>query len=75
MKNWILMLIILLLLTGCASAEAQPTTIETTVAVSETTLAATEETVAETELQEERFLLTFVGDCTFGSNPTNAFAG
>lgn len=25
----------------------------------------------ETEPQEERFLLTFVGDCTFGTNPSN----
>ena len=30
---------------------------------------------AETEPPEAHFTLTFVGDCTFGSNPTNYFAG
>lgn len=29
---------------------------------------------AESKHQEERFLLTFVGDCTFGSTPSNYFA-
>lgn len=28
----------------------------------------------QTEVQEERFLLTFVGDCTFGTNPSNTYA-
>ena len=28
----------------------------------------------ETEPQEERFLLTFVGDCTLGANPSNSLA-
>lgn len=29
----------------------------------------------ETEAREERFLLTFVGDCTLGSSPSNYYAG
>lgn len=57
--------------------------------VDETTLAPiletenmTEETIVPettvpetTEYQEERFLLTFVGDCTLGANPQNALVG
>lgn len=69
-----------LLLTGCKeeTAETPPATqpvaaTEIIAALPETEPAETEPT--ETEPQEERFLLTFVGDCTFGSNPTNFFAG
>lgn len=40
----------------------------------ETTVPPTTEP-AETEPAEEHFMLTFVGDCTFGSNPTNYYAG
>lgn len=42
------------------------------------TVPATEPPVTEppqTEPPEERFLLTFVGDCTLGANPVNYFAG
>ena len=70
-----LLIILLLLLTGCAAAAGEPESAETTAAVTETAVMETEATAAETEPKEERFLLTFVGDCTFGSNPTNAFAG
>jgi poly-gamma-glutamate synthesis protein (capsule biosynthesis protein) len=42
------------------------------IMIPETTLAPT---TVPTEPAEERFLLTFVGDCTFGANPTNTYAG
>ena len=35
----------------------------------------TEPATVPTEPPEEHFLLTFVGDCTFGANPSNTFAG
>ena len=84
MKKVTLIVILLLFLTGCASGAVGP---ETTEAISTeaaitatdpvTEAAETEPTTlpTETQPQEERFLLTFVGDCTFGSNPTNYFAG
>lgn len=64
-------LLVLVILAGCASPE---TSLETTVPA---TTVETEEPTAvptETEPQEERFLLTFAGDCTFGSNPVNQYA-
>ena len=78
MRKMIPCLLILLLLTGCGAGANEP---ETTVR--ETTTAATapaaeapttEPTTVPTEPPEERFLLTFVGDCTFGSNPKNRYA-
>ena len=65
---WILCLLIL---AGCASPEAASVTTipATTMATEEPTTAPT-----ETEPQEEHFLLTFAGDCTFGSNPVNRYA-
>ena len=65
---WILCL---LMLSGCGSlaAETETTIPATAPATEEPTTAPT-----ETEPQEERFLLTFVGDCTFGSNPKNRYA-
>lgn len=68
-----------LLLTGCA--QDVPETVPPTVEITQVTEAITEPAIepttlpAETEPAEERFLLTFVGDCTLGSNPTNAYAG
>lgn len=77
LKNLFLFLLCLgMLLTGCAGEPAEMTApVETTVM--ETAEAVTEPTTipTETEPPEERFLLTFVGDCTFGSNPTNYYAG
>ena len=78
MKRITVLLLILLLLTGCSApaAETESTTaVETTVP--ETTVVETEPptTVStETEPQEEHYLLTFAGDCTFGSNPKNKYA-
>lgn len=80
-KNIIILLFSLafVLLTGCKqhTGETLPTTqttvpVETTTALPETEPTETEP--AETEPLEEHFLLTFVGDCTFGSNPVNYFA-
>ena len=61
----------LLMLAGCASPEAasEPTGAPAAEATEAPTTAPT-----ETEPREERFLLTFAGDCTFGSNPTNRYA-
>ena len=76
MKRLAAFLLCLLLLTACApSAEEDPTIPETTVM--ETTVSETTEapTTVPTEPPEEHFLLTFVGDCTFGANPTNTYAG
>jgi len=74
MKKILPLILFFLFLTGCGSPEPIP---ETTVAtVPETTAAETgTPTTAptETEPQEERFLLTFAGDCTFGSNPNNLY--
>ena len=85
-KRKILPLMVLaLLLTGCGApaAKAETTAPETTAAettVPETPAAPATEPTAEpttvpTEPPEERFLLTFAGDCTFGANPVNYFAG
>ena len=75
MKKY-LFLLLALLLTGCAEAPVETTVPETTTAmaaVTEETEAATT-APAETEPAEERFLLTFVGDCTFGASPANYYA-
>ena len=70
------------LLAGCRQAAPVDTVPETaavfasateTTAVPETTKAEETEPV-ETEAQPERFLLTFAGDCTLGSNPVNYYA-
>ena len=69
-------------LSGCGHAALPPeTTVEqTTEAVMETRgyvepTQPPETAPAETVPQEERFLLTFVGDCTLGANPSNYYAG
>lgn len=78
-KLYAFLLVLGILLAGCAedTAETPPTTLEATRETTMATEAATEPTThpTETEPVEERFLLTFVGDCTLGSNPTNAYAG
>ena len=82
MKRIASLILIILLLSGCGAAE--PKAVETTAFVTEpaiveaeTVAAETEETTVSTETEpaEERFLLTFVGDCTFGTSPSNYYAG
>ena len=71
--------LIALLLVGCSAPAAVPETTSPETAAVETTVPATEPTTepttVATEPPEEHFLLTFVGDCTFGANPTNTYAG
>ena len=55
-----------------APQQPQPLVLETEPAVTETEPPQTEP--AQTQPREERFLLTFVGDCTLGSNPHNQYA-
>ena len=84
MTRVLAMILVLLLLTGCvapgAKQETVPETTVTETTVPETTGApttepTTEPTTVPTEPPEEHFQLTFVGDCTFGANPVNYFAG
>ena len=62
-----------LLLTGCGHAAPEttaPTLPETQAAATQPTQTSQPETLpTETQPGEEHFLLTFAGDCTFGSNP------
>lgn len=64
-----------LLLTGCGHAAPEttvPTLPETQAAATQPTQTSQPESLpTETQPAEEHFLLTFAGDCTFGSNPTN----
>ena len=74
MKDWKTpLLLTAILLVGCAAPATQPETSvpETTVAE---TVVPTAVPTAPTEPSQERFLLTFVGDCTFGANPSNTYA-
>ncbi len=78
----VLLLTVGILITTAACKREEP---EETVRVTEA-VATTEPTTApteteapttaptETQPQEERFLLTFVGDCTFGASPANYHA-
>lgn len=74
MRKILPLILLLMILTGCGSPETLPETTEPTF-VPETTFVETEAPATiSTEPQEERFLLTFAGDCTFGSNPVNRYA-
>lgn len=70
----LLILLISGMLTACAQAEPVPT-VQTTVITEPAETQPPTTLPTETEPQEERFLLTFAGDCTFGSTPNNYFAG
>ena len=79
MRKTTAILLILLFLTACGSETAVAETTVPGIAAVETTIAETEAPATEpatvpTEPAEERFLLTFAGDCTFGSNPVNRYA-
>ena len=70
------------LLAGCASdgpevsLPATKTALTTAPLPTETEPAPTVSTLpAEPQRPEEHFVLTFAGDCTFGSNPVNYYAG
>lgn len=69
----LLFLLITALLSGCEAETAVPETIAPTVTVAEEPQTPTT-ALLETEPEEERFFLTFVGDCTFGASPANYFA-
>ncbi len=82
MKYLFLLLMLALSLSGCGEEEpvqmvmAMETVPMTTVAetTASTTEATAEATTAPTLPPEERFILTFVGDCTLGANPSNFYA-
>lgn len=69
----LLFLLITPLLSGCETETSVPETIAPTVIVSEEPQTPTTAPL-ETEPEEECFLLTFVGDCTFGASPANYYA-
>ena len=80
MRKCLVILMILLFFTACGSETAvtempvpETTVVETTAPVTEAP--TTEPATVPTEPPEEHFLLTFVGDCTFGANPSNTYAG
>lgn len=84
MKRLAVFLLMILLLAGCSGPEEavettlpEITGVETTIPATEapTTEPMTEPTTVPTEPPEEHFRLTFTGDCTFGANPTNYYAG
>ena len=78
----LILLLSLLLLMGCSSAPEDATSVptapatETLLPTMEATLPATTAPVTEapTEPPEQRFLLTFVGDCTLGCTPEGYYA-
>ncbi|MDO5545408.1 MAG: CapA family protein [Eubacteriales bacterium] len=73
-KSILFALICALCLTGCGKSfpeETHPTTQAPLPVMAADTAA---ETTVSTEPEEERFLLTFVGDCTLGANPKNTYA-
>ncbi|MDD5863955.1 MAG: CapA family protein [Firmicutes bacterium] len=69
------------LLAGCGKSAAAPETEPVPEPTAVPSLSAQTESLAaetqppETNPPEEHFLLTFAGDCTFGSNPVNYYAG
>lgn len=72
----LLLFLALMTLAGCGAPQPEAETRVPTV-VPETLPGETVAVIAEpaeTEPREERFLLTFAGDCTFGSNPVNRSA-
>lgn len=81
-KTFLFAIVCALCLAGCQKAAPAETTVQAEAvipaAVTEpfTVTEPTAETTApaETEPQEERFLLTFAGDCTLGANPSNTYA-
>ena len=83
MKQILLVTLVILLLAGCAAAPAQETTeapapTETPASIeapASTEAPAPTETTAPTEPPEVHYTLSFVGDCTLGTNPIHAWDG
>ena len=76
MKAILFAFVCALCLTGCGKPvpeETLPPT-EAPLPVMATEAAVETTTPTETVPQEERFLLTFAGDCTLGANPQNTYA-
>ena len=76
MKKLAWLPVLMLLLSACAAAE-EAAVPETTVPVAaeRVTEVTTEPTTIPTEPPEQRFLLTFAGDCTLGGHPAHTRAG
>ncbi len=80
MARLLFLCLILLTLTACGgeavveSTDSALPVLATEMPVTEP-LAAEAPTAAATEPEPEHFLLTFAGDCTFGSSPANYYAG
>ena len=79
MKKIALLLILILLLTGCGSEPAvettEPAVTEDVVPETEAATEVPTTVPVETEASPESFLLTFVGDCTLGCRDFHANAG
>lgn len=75
-KTILFALVCALCLSGCRKAAPAETAVQTesVIPVMVTEPAAETTAPAETEPPEERFLLTFAGDCTLGANPKNSYA-
>ena len=73
MKAVFFALIFVLCLTGCGKSLPEET-LPSTEAPLPVMAAEAATTPTETQPQEERFVLTFVGDCTLGANPKNTYA-
>lgn len=75
-KSILFAIVCALCLTGCQKAPPAETAAQTepVIPVMVTEPATQIPSPTETEPEEERFLLTFVGDCTLGANPKNSYA-
>ncbi len=78
LKYCVFLTLLAVILCGCAgkAAEAAMATemVQTVLMETASPIAAATTVPAETQPQEERFTLTFVGDCTLGASPANYYA-
>lgn len=78
MNRTIRLLLLLFLiggLTACKQETAETIPPTQPIAATQAAAALPETEPVQTQPPEERFFLTFAGDCTLGSNPTNYYAG
>lgn len=78
MNRTIRLLLLLFLiggLTACKQETAETIPPTQPIAATQAAAALPETEPVQTQPSEERFFLTFAGDCTLGSNPTNYYAG